>query len=70
MHQVTFLSFASSLKAKQSFLSTGRILNFIAPSLVGKQIMTLAAELCVTEEQDALLNCDYDYDHTLYNNTD
>jgi hypothetical protein len=29
-----------------------------------------AAELCVTEEQDTLLNCDYDYDHTLYDNTD
>jgi hypothetical protein len=29
-----------------------------------------AADLCVTEEQDALLNCDYDYDHTLYDNTD
>jgi len=29
-----------------------------------------AADLCVTEEQDALLNRDYDYDHTLYDNTD
>jgi len=29
-----------------------------------------AAELCVTEEQDALLHHDYDYDHSLYNNTD
>jgi len=29
-----------------------------------------AADLCVTEEQDALLHCDYDCDHTLYDNTD
>jgi hypothetical protein len=29
-----------------------------------------AAELCITEEQDALLHRDYDYDHSLYNNTD
>jgi len=29
-----------------------------------------AADLCITEEQDALLHKDYDCDHTLYNNTD
>jgi hypothetical protein len=29
-----------------------------------------AADLCITEEQDALLHCDYDCDHTLYDNTD
>jgi hypothetical protein len=29
-----------------------------------------AAELCITEEQDALLHRDYDCDHTLYDNTD
>jgi hypothetical protein len=29
-----------------------------------------AADLCITEEQDALLHRDYDCDHTLYNNTD
>jgi len=28
-----------------------------------------AADLCITEEQDALLHRDYDYDHTLYDNT-
>jgi hypothetical protein len=35
-HQVTSLSSVNSLKAKLSFLSTGRIQNFIAPSLVGR----------------------------------
>jgi len=29
-----------------------------------------ATDLCVTEEQEALLHRDYDCDHTLYNNTD
>jgi len=29
-----------------------------------------AADLCITEEQDALLHRDYDYDHTLYDNAD
>jgi hypothetical protein len=29
-----------------------------------------AADLCITEEQDALLHRDYDCDHTLYDNTD
>jgi hypothetical protein len=29
-----------------------------------------AADLCITEEQDALLHQDYDCDHTLYDNTD
>jgi len=29
-----------------------------------------AADLCVTEEQDALLHQDTDYDHTLYDNVD
>jgi len=29
-----------------------------------------AADLCITEEQDALLHRDHDYDHTLYDNTD
>jgi len=29
-----------------------------------------ATELCITEEQDALLHRDYDCDHTLYDNTD
>jgi hypothetical protein len=27
-------------------------------------------DLCITEEQDALLHRDYDCDHTLYDNTD
>jgi hypothetical protein len=29
-----------------------------------------ATDLCITEEQDALLHHDYDCDHTLYDNTD
>jgi len=29
-----------------------------------------AAELCITKEQDALLHRDYNYDHSLYDNTD
>jgi hypothetical protein len=36
MHQVISPSSVNSLKAKLSFLSTGRIQNFIAPSLVGR----------------------------------
>jgi len=28
-----------------------------------------AADLCITEEQDALLHCNHDYDHTLYDNS-
>jgi hypothetical protein len=41
MHQATFPSFASNLKAKQSFLLIGRILNFTAPFPDGKLIAML-----------------------------
>jgi hypothetical protein len=41
MHPATSLSSVSSLKVKLFFLSTGKIQNFIAPSLVGRLIKTL-----------------------------